>query len=248
MGTAATQTSERPSAVVLLPGNMCDAQLWDGVRADLRIAGWRSVDADTTRDETISSMAARALASADGPLVPVGFSMGGIIALEMSRQAPSRIVGLALLDTNPGADLPERAAARPAQQRRVRDGQLQAIVRDELKPVYLANVNRDNTALKEFLLDMALKLGPDVFVQQSEALRTRRDNWDVLPGIRCPALVACGAEDALCPPDWHRRIAQAMPQSELHVVERSGHMLPVERPDALRELLLGYLATMTDGA
>jgi pimeloyl-ACP methyl ester carboxylesterase len=98
---------------------MCDASLWDGIRADLRAAGWISVDVDLTVDSSIHAMAARALSNMEGPVVPIGFSMGGIVAIEMARQVPERIAGIALLDTNPGADLPERAAARPRQQDRV---------------------------------------------------------------------------------------------------------------------------------
>jgi pimeloyl-ACP methyl ester carboxylesterase len=220
---------------------MCDATLWDGIRADLRAGGWRTVDVDLTLDASVPEMAARALSSSGEQVVPVGFSMGGIVAIEMARQAPERLAGIALLDTNPGADLPERAAVRPRQQDRVRGGELGTIVRDELKPAYLSAVNRDNIPLKEHLFAMAERLGDDVFIRQSEALRTRRDNWPVLQGIACPALVACGAEDALCPPEWHERIAAALPDATLRVVERSGHMLPLERPDALRGMLAELL-------
>jgi pimeloyl-ACP methyl ester carboxylesterase len=232
-----TEFGSAQPTLLLLPGNMCDASLWDGIRADLRARGWRMIDIDITVDDSITAMAARALMSCSGPLVPIGFSMGGIVAIEIARQAPERLAAIALLDTNPGADLPERAAARPGQQERVRAGELETIVRDELKPAYLAEANRENAPLKDHLLAMAMSLGPEVFIRQSEALRTRRDNWSVLPSLDCPALVACGAADALCPPEWHQKIAAALPDARLHVVERSGHMLPLERPDALREML-----------
>jgi pimeloyl-ACP methyl ester carboxylesterase len=234
--TRINSEAPRPS-LLLLPGNMCDASLWDGIRADLRARGWRMIDVDMTIDDSIADMAARALMSSSDPLVPIGFSMGGIVAIEMARQAPERIAAIAFLDTNPGSDLPERAAVRPGQQERVRAGKLETIVRDELKPAYLAEANRDNAPLKDHLLDMAMSLGPEVFIRQSEALRTRGDNWSVLPSLDRPALVACGAEDALCPPQWHQKIAAALPDARLHVVERSGHMLPLERPDALRDML-----------
>lgn len=233
------------ATLALLPGNMCDATLWDGIRADLRAKGWSVADVELVQQDTISAMAQHALSAVDGPIIPVGFSMGGIVAIEIARQASERLGGFVLLDTNPGADLPERAAARPLQQERVRQGELEIILRDELKPVYLAEENRSNASLKAHLLDMAMALGPDVFVRQSEALRTRRDNWDVLPDITVPALVTCGEQDKLCPTDWHRRIANAIPQSELHIVAQSGHMVPLERPDALREMLFGYLARIS---
>ena len=223
---------------LLIPGNMCDARLWTSrVRAVLPGA----VDVDTTGGDTIEGMAARALAIAPGPLLPVGFSMGGIIALEMARQAPERIAAMVLLDTNAAADLPERAAARPRQQAAVQAGALERVVVEELKPNYLAADNRGDAALLALLRDMALALGPTVFVHQSEALRTRPDLRDVLPMLDVPLLVACGAEDALCPPSWHERWARMAPQATLEVCPGAGHMLPLEQPELVARAIDRWL-------
>lgn len=222
---------------VLIPGNMCDGRLWtDAVREALPGA----VDADTTRDDTIDAMAERALRQTNGALQPVGFSMGGIVALAMARIAPERIVSMVLLDTNPSADLAERAAVRPAQQSAVRAGALERIVIDELKPNYLAAANRGDCALRELLKDMALDLGPDVFIAQSEALRVRPDQRDVLPSLDVPMLIACGAEDRLCPPAWHVRMAAGAARATLHIVEGAGHMLPLEQPTRLAALIADW--------
>ena len=219
---------------VLLPGNMCDARLWT---AEVRAALPGAVDADLSRDETIDAMAARALAQVEGPLLPVGFSMGGIVALAMARLAPERIAGLALIDTNPSADLLERAAVRPRQQADVRRGELERIVVEELKPNYLARANRGDVALLTLLRDMALALGADVFVRQSEALRTRPDQHGVLATLAVPVLIACGAEDDLCPPAWHEAMAADAPSATLHVLAGAGHMLPLEQPGRLAAIL-----------
>ena len=219
---------------VLLAGNMCDARLWT---AEVRAALPGAVDADLARDDTIEVMARRALDAAEGAVLPVGFSMGGIVALAMARLAPKRIAGLVLLDTNPGADLPERATVRPRQQADVRAGALERVVVEELKPNYLATANRGNVAFLALLRDMALALGPDVFVRQSEALRTRPDQRDVLPALAVPVLLACGAEDALCPPEWHRAMAATTCDATLEVIEGAGHMLPLEQPQRLAALI-----------
>lgn len=219
---------------ILIAGNMCDARLWTaGVRGALPGA----VDADTTRDATIAAMAAGALAAVEGAVLPVGFSMGAIVALEMARQAPERIAGLVLLDANPGADLPERAAVRPRQQDEVRAGGLERVVIGELKPRYLACANRRDRALLSLLRAMALDLGPDVFVAQSEALRTRADLRGVLPALDVAVLIACGAEDALCPPAWHEAMAAQARRATLHVVPDAGHMLPLEQPGLLADII-----------
>lgn len=226
----------------LLPGNMCDDRVWDGLRSSLE--DWTILTPTLTEDCSIDAMAARCLAMTTGPIIPVGLSMGGIVALAMADLAPERMVGLALLDTNPGADLPERAALRPGQQEQVRKGDLERIVIEELKPNYLAAASRSDMALRELLRDMALRLGVGVFVRQSEALRLRPDRWSVLQRIDVPVFIACGAEDALCPPAWHQAMAAEARQSELHIIAGAGHMLPLEQPVRLAELLGSWLAAL----
>ena len=221
--------------LLLLPGNMCDARMWSGL-CDLHC-----VHADLSRDDSIEQMAQRMLIEHQGPLIPIGFSMGGIVALEMARQAPDRIHGLILSDTNAGADLPERAILRPAQQDRVRNGELAAIVADELKPVYLADQNRCNEPMKTLLFDMAMELGDDVFIRQSEALRTRADLGPVLDLYMGPVIFLCGAEDALCPPALHHVMAARCHDAEVHIITGAGHLLPLEQPAHFRSIISDWL-------
>lgn len=235
-----------PTAV-LIPGNMCDARLWNGGEGVLRRVltkhGVRRVDdADVGRDATIAAMAERALATAAGRLLVIGFSMGAIIALEMVRQAPERVAGLVLIGLNAGADLPQRAAHRPAQQAEVRAGGLERVLIDELKPNYLSARNRGDAALLAVLREMGTALGQGIFVKQSEALRWRRDLRDVLPTLTCPVLLACGAEDGLCPPAWHCEWAEAIADAELLIVDGVGHMLPLEAPHSLAGKLDDWLS------
>ncbi len=226
------------ATAVLIPGNMCDDRLWPPqVRAVLPGA----VDVDTTRDDSIGSMAASALACADGPLLAVGFSMGAIVAVEMWTIAPERIVGLVLLGYNATADLPQRAAHRPVQQAEVRAGGLERVLVEELKPNYVARRNRGDIALLHLLRDMGLALGADVFVRQSEALRLRGDRVDVLSGVTVPVLYGCGDEDMLCPPSWHRRWAAMTADATLREFAHSAHMLPLEAPEALAAVISDWI-------
>ncbi len=225
---------------VLIPGNMCDARLWTrDVRDVLRFA----VGADTTRDDSISAMAARALNATQGRLLPVGFSMGAIVATEMWLLDPARIVGLVLLGYNATADLAERAAHRPIQQAEVRAGGLERVLIEELKPNYLSGARRGDKPLLELLRDMGMALGPDVFVAQSEALRLREDRVATLSRIDVPVFYGCGAEDALCPPAWHRRWEGLTADATLRVFEGAGHMLPLENPNAVAHALASWISS-----
>ena len=225
---------------VLIPGNMCDARLWtSAVRAVLP----GPVDVDTTRDDSIAGMARRALAATPGIILPVGFSMGAIVAVEMWMQAPARVAGLVLLGYNATADLPERAAHRPVQQAEVRAGGLERVLVEELKPNYLAATRRDDRPLLDLLRAMGLTLGPNVFIAQSEALRLRDDRVAALADIEVPVFYGCGAEDALCPPAWHRRWAGLTADAKLQIFEGAGHMLPLEAPEALAKMLASWISS-----
>jgi pimeloyl-ACP methyl ester carboxylesterase len=162
--------------------------------------------------------------------------MGGIVALEIWRQASERVTHLALLDTTCYADRPERRELRLEQIARVETGGLREVTAS-LKPLYLSNRNRNDSGLLQAILDMGLSLGADVFRRQSLALRDRRDNSETLPTIDCPALVLCGREDQLCPVEWHAMMANAIPHADLVVLADCGHLSAMEEPEAVTAAL-----------
>ena len=211
---------------------MCDEDLWQG----LKLSG-DMVHADLTRDDSVVGMAERALEGAPLRFVAVGLSMGGIVAFQVARLAPERIQGLVLLDTTPNADTPEKREMRARQQKAVQAGKLAQVVAEELKPNYLAEANRLRVDLLDRAHAMSLRLGPDVFVRQAEALKTRPDAWPVLPTLQMPVLIACGAEDRLCPPELHAKMAAACRQAECSIVENAGHLTPMEQPQRLSSLI-----------
>lgn len=228
------------ATVVLLPGNMCDSRLWRELPAAL-FADARTVYGDLTKDATIEAMAARALESAAGPLLPVGFSLGAIVAVEMAKIDPDRIAGLVLSGYNATADLPERAVHRPLQQSEAAAGGLERLLVEELKPNYLAACHRDDAPMLALLREMGLSLGTEVFIRQSEALRNRADRRKLLTKLKIPVLFACGLEDQLCPPEWHRQWLAAVPGARLALVAGAGHMLPLEQPAAFARQITQWL-------
>lgn len=232
--------------VLLIPGNMCDERLWQPVAQRLVEAGHTVWHVPRLDQATIGGMAEAVLAKIASPVVAVGFSMGAIVAAEIARRAPERLAALGLIAFNASGDLPERAAVRPRQQAAVRGGQLETLVADELKPNYLAQQNRGDRVLLDTVMDMARELGPETFVAQSEALRLRADLRPALPGFAMPVLLACGSEDRLCPPEWHRRWADLIgANARFAEVPGAGHLLPLEQPDALADLLIGWLTEDT---
>ncbi|MEO1320550.1 MAG: alpha/beta hydrolase [Pseudomonadota bacterium] len=226
------------SAVVYLPGMMCDARLWTPQTDALP---YPALHADTTRADNFADMAVQVLETAPPEFALVGLSMGGILALEIWRQARERVTHLALLDTNPYAEAPERQSLRLEQIDIALSGGLRTLAVESMKPLYLAESRRDDEVLLNLLLDMALALGPDVFERQSVALRDRVDSASTLATIDCPTLVLCGAEDRLCPVGYHQFMADAIPGARLEVIDDCGHIATLEQPEAVTAALVALL-------
>ena len=226
-------------AVLYLPGMMCDDRLWTPQVAALP---YPAVHADTTRADTIEDMAEQVLAAAPTEFALVGLSMGGILAFEIWRQAAGRVTHMALLDTNPHPDAPGRRSLRMEQIETALNGGLRELAIEAMKPLYLAESHRDDDALLETLLDMALALGPEVFESQSLALRDRVDSVPTLETINCPTAVMCGVEDRLCPVEYHSLMAARIPGARLTVIDDCGHIASLEQPAIVTHELEQLLA------
>ncbi|MEO1041161.1 MAG: alpha/beta hydrolase [Pseudomonadota bacterium] len=227
-----------PRHVVFLPGFMCDARLFAHQISALREAGIDASVGDLTEAASIERMAAQVLAAAPDRFALVGLSMGGIVAFEILRQAPGRVTHLGLLNTTPKSD--QAGPTRVQQMRRVIDGQFADVLREELKPQYLAVQNQTADRL-ELIYDMGRRLGPDVFTRQTIALMGRRGSEDMLGSVTCPTLVLTGAYDAVCTPKIHEAMAASIPHAQLEVIPRCGHLSSLEQPDAVTHHLLSLL-------
>jgi pimeloyl-ACP methyl ester carboxylesterase len=166
--------------------------------------------------------------------------MGGIVAMEIIRRAPERVDRIALLDTNPKAETEEMRQRREPQIRRILDGDLAGVMREEMKPNYLADGPRRADIL-DLCMAMAASLGPDVFTQQSRALQTRRDQQQMLRQITVPALVLCGEDDKLCPVERHELMHELIPGSSLDIIAQAGHLTTLEQPDLTNAALRRWL-------
>lgn len=225
--------------LLLIPGHMCDGRMWG---PQLAAFAHRPIHlAEIAGAETVEALAASVLASAPPTFALAGLSMGGIVAMEVARQAPGRVERLALLDTNPLPEAEAVKAERRARMARVAEGRLAEVVREEMKPLYLAP-GPGKGAIMDLCHDMAVGLGPEVFRRQSLALMSRPDQRETLRSLRVPALILTGAEDRLVPFERHGLMAGLMPQARLVVVEGAGHLPVLENPAATDAALREWLA------
>ncbi len=190
---------------------------------------------------SMSELAQNVLRNAPPTFALAGLSMGGILAFEIFRQAPERVLALALLDCTFLPDTEEKIERRNRQIDDVKNGRLPQVLKDELKPNYLAKALQNDEALLAEIMAMGMDLGGDVFVSQTLALRDRIDSSDTLPRIQCPVLVLCGEEDELCPVELHREMAGHIPAATLTVIKGSGHLSTLEQPMAVNAAMGAWL-------
>lgn len=231
--------SDLSAPLVFLPGMMCDARLF-APQAAAFSSSRTIVHATLTRGRTMTEIAESVLRDAPPHFALAGLSMGGIVAMECMRLAPERITRLALLDTNPLPETPETAALREPQIVAARAGRLDEVMREELKPRYLAP-GAGRAAVLGTVMEMARALGPDVFVRQSRALQKRPDQQATLRKIAVPTLVLCGRHDRLCDVRRHQFIRDLVPGATLEIVEEAGHLPTLEQPEATTAALERWL-------
>ena len=69
---------------------------------------------------------------------------------------------------------------------------------------------------------------------------TRKSALDLLPQIPCPVLIFSGIEDHARPPEWAQEVADALPDSELVVLDRVGHSPTLEVPDTVYPRMIDF--------
>ena len=225
-----------------------DSSMWDGVAASLRRSGHvvlapdlRGFGAAPLGDEApdLELMVDDALALLDEPIIVVGCSMGGYVALGIARRRPDLVAALALVDTKATADLD---AARANRERVAvlaeTGGDWSAGMIDGLIGETTRRTRPDVVARVVGVLADAPR-GTVAWAQR--AMAGRPDATDVLRDLDAPVVVVMGEEDTMSPLGEQEIVLEASRAARLVTVSQCGHLSPLEAPDevasALRSLV-----------
>ncbi len=191
------------------------------------------------------------LARAVGHIVPqgavlVGWSLGGMIALELARQHPRRVSALVLLATTPrfvaGGDWPHGMDTT------VLDEFARGLGEDHRGTVqnFLALQARgderalDTLRLLRRNLDAHGPPDPRALDAGLGILRTV-DLRGMLPGIELPALVIAGQRDRLTPAAAGRALASMLPNARFVEIAHGGHAPFLSHGRQVLDQVLGFL-------
>jgi pimeloyl-ACP methyl ester carboxylesterase len=204
-----------------------------------------------------------------GPLVLVGHSMGGMTIMALADAHPDlfhrrtgRVAGVALISTSAGK-MAAVTLGLPATLAKIKGPLLPILLRGARSQAGLVERGRARGSDVAWVITRALSFGSkDVDPVTIEYLTTMlastrieviADFYDTLidhdklvaletfDGI--PTQIICGDRDLLTPLEHSREIAVALPQAELVIVEKSGHMALMEHPEIVTEALTRLIDT-----
>jgi pimeloyl-ACP methyl ester carboxylesterase len=179
----------------------------------------------TLAEDAAALLAARA---GDEPAHVVGLSMGASIAMELARLAPERVRSLVLVSACAVIEprLRELLLAWQAIYPRVPPGVFQ---RQANTWLFSWRFFERPTAAASVIRYAERSAAPaEWFVAQAEAAASH-DARGWLAGLRMPALVLTGEEDAMVPPRVGRTLAELLPDARFVVIPEAGHSVNLEQ-------------------
>lgn len=234
--------SATTTPTVLIPGLACSPRLFAPQLPTLWQWGPVTV-ANTTQHNRIEAMAEAILAHAPTRFALIGLSMGGYIALEIMRQAPERILGLALLNSSARADTDEGKKNRLRLMALASEGRLQLATEMNF-PRSVSPSHKSDKALLATVLSMAQDTGVASYLLQQEAIMHRIDSRPSLSAIACPTLIMVGDQDQLTPVPLAQELAEGIAGSKLRIIANCGHLSTLEQPEPVNRALQQWLATL----
>jgi 3-oxoadipate enol-lactonase len=172
-----------------------------------------------------------------------GLSMGGQLAMETYRQAPSRVKALILADTFASPDTPEAKKARNEGADRMEREGMNGYANESIHKMIKAEHVTTMPDVAAHVMRMMTSTSPKAAATAMRARSARIDYLsEVLPQIKAPVLVVVGRQDEFTPVAKAEEMHAALPDSQLVIIEDAGHMPNLEHAVEFNEIALEFLA------
>jgi pimeloyl-ACP methyl ester carboxylesterase len=183
--------------------------------------------------------------SCQGKFILVGFSMGGYIAQEFVLKFPERILGFALVavsaDEFSGEDKSRQLKLIENTKHTGFKGLSEIALRKFIHPSRYGD-----EVLTELIMDMAKASGVEAFISQHKVTMNRRSRLEDLGWINCSVLLMAGRNDQAVSLASIEEIATNISGAELNIIDNCGHMIPLEQPDKLNNILRTWIIKLTE--
>lgn len=220
--------------VVLIPGFMLDETLWDDFIAAFPDS--RSfIPASLNEGTTIQDIAASIAQKLPERVVLVGFSLGGYVARAIYEAIPERTAAMILIATSLREDSAEQNKTRVVAASTPSSREFRGLSTIAIKKSIHEDL-ADNITIIEKIRNMGKRLGANAFRVQSGLNRERI----TLKPVSCPAYVIAAKHDRLRSKDEAEELAR-LTGTCADYVDGCGHMIPLEKPDELAQLVFTWL-------
>ncbi|MBI4510261.1 MAG: alpha/beta fold hydrolase [Deltaproteobacteria bacterium] len=173
-----------------------------------------------------------------------GLSMGGYVAMAVSRRHLARLAGLILVDTRAEPDTDEGKSSRLLAAKQVLTSGLSTLVEESPKKL-LAPDSQRNCALVRKVEHMIWRSSWAGVAGTLRGMAERPDARPDLARLRIPTIVIVGEQDVITPPQGAQKLAASIPQAELVVIAGAGHLSPLEAPRAVNSTIRAFLGRLS---
>lgn len=193
--------------------------------------------------DSVEALADALLAQAPPRFALAGFSFGGYVAMAILEAAPQRIERLVLLASHPRADTDAQREVRRKAIATVGAGGADAHRRMvALQAALTVHPSRlEDAALRAARDRQVEDYGPQRLLAHLAACAARPDRTPVLAAWGGPRRLVAAADDQVVPAALMRAVADAVPGCTFEAIDTAGHLVPLERPDAVGDALLRAL-------
>ncbi|MFI0502847.1 4-carboxymuconolactone decarboxylase [Streptomyces albogriseolus] len=168
-----------------------------------------------------------------------GCALGGAVGIELALRHPERLASLALIAASPRFGTADEFRQRGVI---VRTNGLDPIARSAPERWFTGGFAAAQPAITEWAVQMVRTTDPGCYIAACEALAS----FDVRAGlgsVGAPTLVLVGSEDQITGPAEARTLVAGIPDARLAVVPGASHLVPVEQPAAVTDLLVRHFST-----
>jgi pimeloyl-ACP methyl ester carboxylesterase len=227
--------------VLLVPGFSCDADSMLELRAALENSARRYITSavDFAGDASLDGMVRRVVNCIETDRATlIGLSMGGWVCQAVAARFPEQLSCLVLLSSWSHAPDSYLQIIR-----QLRDQIAGGTTFSDLRSAVASGFADPNQAqpLADRWLAMAQRVGVEAFLSQADAILAHPHVDEDAQHITIPTLVLAGAADKLIPAESQADDARRIAASSFILIERSGHNLPWEQPDATSKAVLEWL-------
>ncbi|MCX5330342.1 MULTISPECIES: 4-carboxymuconolactone decarboxylase [unclassified Streptomyces] len=192
---------------------------------------------------SVGDLTARLLATLDRLGIQrfgyAGCALGGAVGLELALRHPARVASLALIAASPRFGTPDEFRQRGVI---VRTNGLDPIARTSPDRWFTGGFAAAQPAITDWAVQMVRTTDPGCYIAACEALAAFDIRAD-LAHVGVPTLVLVGSDDQVTGPAEARTLVAGIPDARLAVVPGASHLVPVEQPAAVTDLLVRHFST-----